>query len=147
MKITFFGHADFLGSDKEEKVVNLLQSVVKDGEVEFLLGGYGGFDSFSRACCQKLKRYSNKIKCTFVTPYLGEYLENRKESLDKLYDSIVYPPIENVFKKFAIIKRNQWMIDESDLIIVYVCRNYGGAYSALQYAKKKNKKIINLYDL
>ena len=37
----------------------------------------------------------------------------------KLYDSTLYPPLENVPYKFAISKRNEWMINESDLIIAF----------------------------
>ncbi len=37
------------------------------------------------------------------------------------------------------------MIEQSELIIVHVERDKGGAYEAMKYAKKLNKKIINLY--
>ena len=36
------------------------------------------------------------------------------------------------------------MISQSDLIIAYVNHKFGGAYSALRYARAKNKDIINL---
>ena len=61
-----------------------------------------------------------------------------------LYDSSVYPPIENVPMRFAINKRNEWMINQADLVIAYVDHTFGGAYKTLQYAKRKKKQIINL---
>jgi len=64
-----------------------------------------------------------------------------------LCDMSIYPPIENVPLRFAILKRNEWMMKNADLIIAYVKRNYGGAYKSLQVAKRKKKKIINIYDL
>lgn len=36
------------------------------------------------------------------------------------------------------------MIENSHLIIVYVKRDKGGAYTAMKYAEKLNKKVINL---
>ena len=36
------------------------------------------------------------------------------------------------------------MVDQADLIIAYVDHPYGGAYKTLEYAKKKQKNIINL---
>ena len=39
------------------------------------------------------------------------------------------------------------MIEKSDLVIVYVERQSGGAYAAMRYAEKLNKQIINLYDI
>jgi hypothetical protein len=48
-------------------------------------------------------------------------------------------------KRYAIIKRNEYMIDESDFIIFYVTHRFGGgAYRALEYAKRKNKQYINI---
>jgi len=61
-----------------------------------------------------------------------------------LCDTSIYPHIENVPPKFAISKRNEWMMISADLIIAYVNRSYGGAYKSLQVAKRRKKKIINI---
>ena len=42
----------------------------------------------------------------------------------------------------VITKRNQWIIDKCDVVIGYTIRDYGGAYKAIDYAKKKGKEII-----
>ena len=60
------------------------------------------------------------------------------------YDDCIYPPLENVLPRFCILRRNEWMVDEADLIIAYVMHPLGGAYKTLEYARKKKKKIINL---
>ena len=36
------------------------------------------------------------------------------------------------------------MVDNSNFLIAYVYKNYGGAYEVVSYAKKKNKEVINL---
>ena len=36
------------------------------------------------------------------------------------------------------------MIENSDLVLVYVINSHGGAFEAMRYAEKLNKKIINL---
>ena len=36
------------------------------------------------------------------------------------------------------------MAKHADVVIGFVKYNYGGAYKMLNYAKKQNKKIINL---
>ena len=64
-----------------------------------------------------------------------------------IYDSIVYPPLEKVPFRFAISKRNEWMVDNADIIIGYVKNQYGGAYKILEYAKRQRKNIINLADI
>ncbi|MBQ3489992.1 MAG: hypothetical protein IJA86_05345 [Clostridia bacterium] len=61
-------------------------------------------------------------------------------------DTSIYPPIEQVPPRFAISKRNEWMMANADLIIAYVNHEYGGAYQSLRVAKRKKKKIINICD-
>lgn len=38
------------------------------------------------------------------------------------------------------------MVERSDQVICYVTHKSGGAYRILQYAKKQDKKIINIAD-
>ena len=38
------------------------------------------------------------------------------------------------------------MAEQADLILCYIERESGGAYKAVQYAKKLDKEIINLAD-
>ena len=47
--------------------------------------------------------------------------------------------------KAAITKRNQWMMDNADLLIAYVePGRKGGALTTLKYAEKQGIEIINL---
>ena len=67
------------------------------------------------------------------------------EYYHKYYDSIIIPEcVSGVYPKSAITARNRWIVEESELVIVNVERNNGGAYTAMKYAEKLNKKIINL---
>ena len=63
------------------------------------------------------------------------------------YDSTVYPPLESVPRRFAISRRNEWMVSESDVVVAYVIRGFGGAPRTLDYARRKKKPIIRFqYD-
>lgn len=53
-----------------------------------------------------------------------------------------YIPLGSVPKKFAISRRNEWMVLESDIIVAYVLRDFGCAAKTLQYARRKRKKIV-----
>ena len=138
MQISFFGHADFSCSlELKNRLITLLTNIANncDSKLEFFFGEYGAFDSFAYDCCKKIN-FSN-AKFTYVLPYLTT-------KPIKQYNEIVYPPLENVPKRLAIIKRNEWIVNNSDLIIFYVNRNFGGAYRTFEYAKRKNKAIYNL---
>lgn len=144
MTISFFGHRDFVDNKEVYAKIfqELLELVKKEEKLICYCGGYGGFDRFCEKILLDLKKQYNKIVLCYVTPYLNEkYLKNiRKER----YEEIIFPPIEKALSKFAIIKRNEWIIEQSDLIFVFCLRSFGGAYNALNFAKRKNKKIIEL---
>ena len=56
----------------------------------------------------------------------------------------LYSLLLKVFRKFAILKRNEWMVEQANLVIAYVKYSWGGAAKALEYAKRKKKRIINI---
>ena len=67
------------------------------------------------------------------------------EYYEKYYDDIIIPDrVYSAHPKSAIILRNRWMIESSDLVVVYVEHKTGGAYTAMKYAEKLNKRIINI---
>ena len=73
-----------------------------------------------------------------MLPYL-----NREYNTD-LYDDTTYPPLEEVPARFAISRRNEWMVDNADVVVAYVTHDWGGAATTLQYAKRKKKRIISV---
>lgn len=64
-----------------------------------------------------------------------------------LYDSIVYPQIEDKPLRFAISYRNRWMVKGADLVVAYVNHKWGGAYKTYAYAIKLGKMIFNLAEI
>ena len=146
MVITFCGHSNYsYNAENENLMLSLFEEVIGGESVEFFLGGYGGFDAFAYRCAKKYKAKHANAKIILVTPYIDKWLEDRKDYLQHAYDEIVYPNIENAPKKFAVIKRNEWMVNQSDYIFCYVETHYGGAYKTLLYAFKHGKKFFNLY--
>ena len=140
MVVTFCGHREIL-SDKDEirkRLIEEVENLINKGATEFLLGGYGSFDYMCAGVVKELKQKYPHIKSILVKPYLNKPFD------EWLYDESEYPPIENTPKKFAIIKRNEYMADRADVIIAYVKYETGGAATTLKYALKKNKTIINI---
>ena len=58
------------------------------------------------------------------------------------YDGTLYPPLEKVPRRFAISKRNEYMVNEADVVVAYVTYGWGGAATTLAYAKRKKREII-----
>ena len=139
MTVSFFGHKHI--SEQEKIAADLeiaLRNLISEGAVTFLLGGYGDFDLLAALVVLRLKKEFPQIRSTIVLPYLNRSFDTN------LYDESIYPPLENVPPRFAILRRNKWMVDHSDVIVSYVRHQMGGADTALRYAERKKKKILYL---
>ena len=145
MIITFCGHSNCLFSDEEKEKLKqlLIKEISKNPTCKFYLGGYGDFDSLCLRTLRELKTDFPDIELLFITPYLDNNY-SKLELAKYYYDDIIFPPIENVPRKFAILKRNEWMVDSADLVIAYVKYSWGGAAKTLEYAKRKKVPIINI---
>ncbi len=139
MTVTFCGHADIDYDESIEKqLYDIIENLINNGADEFLLGGYGNFDNLAARLVRKLKNKYLHIESILVIPYLD------KKYCLKMYDNTVYPPLETVPLRYAISKRNQWTVENSDCLVSYVKYTWGGAYKTLTYARKKKKHIINI---
>ena len=136
--VTFCGHADFYGSENVKVwLKGTVEGLIRRGADDFLLGGYGGFDACAASVVWELKRQYPAIRSTLVLPYLDRKVDATK------YDNTLYPPLENVPRRFAISKRNEYMVNKADIVVAYVTHDWGGAATTLAYAKRKKKEIIN----
>ena len=145
MIITFCGHSNcLLGDEEKEKLKQLLiKEIRKNPTCKFYLGGYGAFDSLCLRTLRELKTDFPNIELLFITPYLDKNY-SKLQLAKYYYDDVIFPPIENVPRKFAILKRNEWMVDSADLVIAYVKYSWGGAAKTLEYAKRKKVPIVNV---
>ena len=145
MIITFCGHSNCLFNDDIKKQLKniLVGEIIKNPTCKFYLGGYGDFDSLCLQTLRELKKEFQDIELIFITHYLDKSY-SKLEFAKYHYDDVIFPPLESVPRKFAILKRNERMIEEADLVIAYVTYSWGGATKTLEYAKRKKKTIINL---
>lgn len=147
MIISFCGHSDFCGDlTVAKKVKELIISFAEINKIVYCYtGGYGAFDNFVASCISEAQAVRNNIKNCLVIPYISEWFMNKIKNHVSMYDEVIYPPIEGVPPKYAIIRRNEWMVDKSDLLIAYVKHGWGGAARMYQYAKRRGVKIIALF--
>lgn len=150
LTISLFGHRTIEDAQLiEQKLYELLRIIIQGNrEVEFLVGRNGEFDLMASSVIRRLKKeiYSENVFLTLVLPYETAELRNNIESFENYYDSIEICEVcgEKNFKS-AFTIRNRDMVDRSDLVVVYVKNNSGGAYQTLRYAEKNEKKFVNLY--
>ena len=150
MIITFAGHRHITERDEIACKLReqLLLLISEEEKTLFYLGGYGEFDNLCLKVCRELKKDFPNTELVFVTPYITPNQQTRMNEMlsMRIYDSTIYPPIENTPLRYAISKRNEWMMSNADIVVTYVKTKYGGAYTSLCVARRKGKKIINLSD-
>lgn len=113
-----------------------MEDCIRAGETEFWHGGYGAFDFMVANMIWELKQKYPQIKSVLVLPYLNQSIRVTK------YDETIYPDLENIPPRYAIVHRNRWMVERADIVIAFVQHEWGGAAQMLRYAVRKQKKII-----
>ena len=154
MVISFLGHRKiYYHQELEKQIFNLLRDIiVKTNEISFLFGSKSQFIELCYRVVSKLKEEFNYVKRIYVRAEYPKTNHEYEKYIRKLYEDSYYFDKSNRAFKLNYIKRNELMIDKSDLCIFYYNKEYclntkniSGTEIAYRYASKKGKKIINCY--
>ena len=144
-RIAFIGHREIYGHYLlEDQIEQIARDKLYEKEyVEFYVGRNGDFDISVAAA---IKRAQNAVghhnSCLIL---LQPYPMKDDEYYEKFYDEVQYPVDSKIHPKAAITKRNQWMVENAELLIAFVEEGRkGGALTTLKYAEKQGIDIINL---
>lgn len=145
MTVCFCGHSKLYSNYDlvKEKCYEVVKNQILKGADSFLVGDYGDFDAIAASVCISLKKDYPHIEVCLVLPYYRPHIDDYTHQRYNRFDSIITPPLEDTPYRYRIVKANQFMVDQSDIVISYV-RSSGGAAKTLQYAIRKTKRIINL---
>lgn len=140
MVCTFFGHRDCYRLDREV-LRGAIQELIAQGADSFLVGHQGQFDSMVLSCLRSLKREFPHISYSVVLAYLP----TQRPELDGYSDCGIYPEgLELGPPRFAIDRRNRWMLRRADCCLCWVDRTWGGAYKYARLAMARGLAVINL---
>ena len=68
-----------------------------------------------------------------------------QEDYEKYYDEVFVPmELNRVHYKQAITKRNEWMIENADMLIMHVVLQEGNSAQCMKKAQEQGKCILNL---
>ena len=140
---TFIGHRNCPREIKELLYNTIKNLIVKKNVTSFYVGTQGGFDKLVYEVLCELEK-EHKIKVFVVLAYL------ERVSKDEYYDveKTVFPEeLANVPLRFAIRRRNSYMINQADYIVTFLNTTFTNTYKNIEEAVKKNKIIINLGSL
>ncbi len=141
---TFFGHRDAPDSIRYDLKQVLIDLIENKGVTLFYVGNNGRFDSM---VLTELKLFSTVYKHIIYFVVINA-VPDKNSNIGVFEDyNILFPDIgmEKIPKRYSVDRRNKWMLNESDFVVTYVCKTWGGAYKFKTLAEKKNKIVINLY--
>lgn len=143
-RVALFGHRFFDGHRILDKYLFelIIDLTVKHSFIEIYIGRNGEFDVYAASVVKKAKRVLGNSNCELicVLPYANKDIEYYEE----YYDSVQIFEKNGCHPKRLITERNRRLVEISDLVICYVERKGGGAYSAMKYAEKIHKEVINV---
>lgn len=144
-RVAFIGHRQIVDQiDIENKIERLVRDLLREKEyVEFYVGHHGDFDIFAASAVKRAQKSVGHHNSSLIL--VQPFPTKNDEYYANFYDEVLYPIEPKTHPKAAITKRNQWLMDQADLLIAYVEQDRkGGAYTAFEYMKKKGASIINL---
>ena len=146
-RVVLFGHRDFHGHQTlERELAPRLRELIRVKPfLEIYVGRNGEFDIYAASVVKHIQNEVGKENSELVC--VLPYSQKDMEYYEKYYDRILIPEcVGGTHPKGAITKRNRWMVEQCDLFVCYVEREEGGAYTAMKYANKLDKKVVNLYE-
>ena len=147
MIVSFTGHRLIGGynypNPTYNKVYKKTERLLKELNPELALSGFAiGYDQIAAYICHKLQ-----IPFKAIIPFPNQELkwpEQAQKTYHKLLnlasEKIIVSPGPYSAHKLQI--RNQYLVDNCDILITYFEGTDGGTKNCLEYAKSKNKEII-----
>lgn len=150
--VCFIGHRKIKETPKlERKIEDTVYELLQMGKDNFILGDHSEFNSLCYGVLHDLKKELSFIR---IIHFRCDYEDTDDYTMSFLivgYDETICPKGVGSAGRAAYVERNKKMIDESEICVFYYDENYkpgkrnSGTKIAYEYAKKKNKKIINLF--
>lgn len=138
---TFFGHRDCPETIKPYLREVLVDLITNNGVDTFYVGNQGRFDAIVRSVLGELEQTYPEIHYAVVLAYLP----GKKNEYDDFSDTILPEGIETVHPRYAIERRNRWLLQRADFVVTYITHSWGGAAKFAEKAKREGKTVINLF--
>ena len=148
----FLGHREIEETEElKDKLYTVIEKLILDEKVgTFLFGSKSQFDRLCYTLVTQVKEKYPHIRRIYVRAEFPQIDDGYKAYLLESYEETYYSEQAVGAGKAVYVERNRDMIDQSDVCIIYCEENYApknrksGTRLALEYAVKRNKRIIRL---
>lgn len=143
MIVTFFGHSNTPQTIQKELKTTICNLIETQNASVFYVGNHGNFDRYVSKTLKELTKQYPFIKYYTVLAYMPQKLDEYTDYTN----SILPEDVAKSHSKYAISKRNDWMLKQSDTIVAYVKHSHGGAARYYQKATSQGKAVVNLAEM
>ncbi len=140
MTCTFFGHRDTPETVRPALTETLRRLVTTDGVDDFLVGHQGNFDRMVLAELRALQKEYPHIRYAVVLATLPSGALPFAEAAETVFPE----GLETVPRRFAVARRNEWMLKQSQIVVTYVTHSTGGAAKYKEKAEKQGKRVLSV---
>ena len=118
----------------------IIDMIVQEGVEQFYVGSQGRFDAMVRELLKELlKSYHFRYDIVLAYPPTPE-----RNEIPKGHPTLLPDGQEQVPLKFAIDRRNRWMVEKSHYVISYTYKSHGGAVKFTALANKRGLSVLSL---
>ena len=136
---TFIGHKDFPENLYQNLYNEIENLIVFDCVNVFYVGTNGAFDrAVYRVLSELKKKY--EIKINVALAHLNQKSTNFYKSEETFFPNV----LERTPFKYAINKRNIFMIKQSQYMICYLNNTFSNSSTFVKSAKSRKLKIVNI---
>ncbi len=141
MTDTFFGHRDTPQTVRPVLERVLTDLIENEGTDVFYVGHQGAFDAIVLQTLKWLSPVYPEISFDVVLAYMPF---GRDDPHIEHAETFFPDSLDDVPRRYAIDRRNRWMVEEADTVVTYAPRTFGGAAKFKALAERKGKQVIEL---
>ena len=145
--VSVSGHRYLLEDFNRELIKKIFISLIENNYDTFLIGMAIGFDT---ECFKILEELRNEypIKIIACVPCLSQSANFNKAQKEE-YDRMMVSADEKVilqdnYDKYCMLKRNDYMLENSSLLVAYLRKKSGGTAYTVRRATEKNVDVIKI---
>lgn len=133
---TFFGHRD-CPDCLRPRLREAVEELIREAGVDiFYVGNQGQFDAMVLSVLREMGQVYPQIRYGVVLAYLPQ---------GETVPEAMFPEgLERVPPRYAISRRNDWMLHRADFVVTYVTHTWGGAAGYEKREEKLGKHLIPL---
>ena len=164
MRVCFIGHRKIgdVGQLKD-KVKRAIAALIAEGADTFFFGSKSEFDDLCREIVGEFRLLDSNLKRVYVRAEYPIIDSSYEQYLLQFYEETYFPQRMEKAGRKIYVERNQEMIDQSDACVFYYNAKYklppvrrnsalpdiqreSGTAIAFEYARRRGKRIINLFE-